>query len=162
MKTAVTITEASILENIEGAELKAAFKKVCDIARGKSGSDYLTASAGKVHDLAVFADKLSDLGSAISEAIKNAEIQFAGAHGGEASDGFKWVGGGKAYKVTDTSSLIEGLESEGANADTLRKACTISLKAASEATGITEERLRATYPECIQATERKASLRRTF
>ena len=74
MKTAVTITEASILDNIEGAELKTAFKKICDIARGKSDPGYLTASAGKVHELAVFSDKLIDLGLAIAEAIKTRKL----------------------------------------------------------------------------------------
>lgn len=160
-KTAVTIDERSIIENIDGERLKEAFRTVCAVARGEREHGALEAAAEDVHDLQVFADKLGDLHDAIATAIKNAEgIRFRET--GSVTKGFKLKNTGSTVNVTDTEGLLSEAVLLGYNDAELRKRLTISAKDAKAAMGIDDERFRAEFADFIEIRKKSDTLVREY
>lgn len=160
-KTQVTLTKESILANIDGDRLKHAFEKCCAVASRETPADMLAAHADEVHDLQEFADKLLDLGKAISETVKVAEGAYYASTGG-VTEGFKIRNAGSTTAVTDTAGLIAEAENLGYNGDELRKRLTISAKDAKAAMGINDERFNAEFADFIKVTKKADSLQRAW
>ena len=160
-KTLATLDEGTIVNNIELPELKDAFKACCSVARGESPATSLAAKAKSVHDLQAFADKLSDLGKAISEAVKNAEGAYH-AETGEVTEGFKIRNTGSTVTVIDTAGLIREAESLGYNGDELRKRLSITAADARKVMGIDAARFEAEFADYIETKKKADSLQRAW
>lgn len=160
-KTQVTLTKESILANIDGDRLKHAFEKCCAVVSRETPADMLAAHADEVHDLQEFADKLLDLGKAISETVKNAEGAYYDSTGG-VTEGFKLRNTGYTVTVTDTAGLIAEAEKLGYNPDTLRERLAISATDAKKAMGLDDDRFKAEFADFIKVSKKADSLQRAW
>lgn len=160
-KTLATLDERTIIDNIELPELKDAFGACCAVARGESPASTLALKAKNVYELQKFADKLTDLGKAISEAVKNAEGVHH-AETGEVTEGFKIRNTGSTVTVTDAGGLVKEAEALGYNGDELRKRLTISANDAKKAMGIDADRFAAEFADYIEIKKKADSLQRAW
>ena len=63
------VTQENILTSIDRESLKHAFIVVCNVAKEAQEEGALAGIASDVHELQTLADKFTDIGKAISEAI---------------------------------------------------------------------------------------------
>lgn len=160
-KTLATMDEKAIIDNIDGERLKGAFRACCAVARGERDCGALEAAAEDVHDLQVFADKLADLGKAISEAVKNAEARYFDANG-SVTKGFRIRNTGSAVTVKDAEGLLAEAVLLGYNEGAIRKRMTMSAKDAMAAMGIDRERFEAEFGEFIEVKKKSDTLVREY
>ncbi len=160
-KTLVTMDERTIIDNIDGEALKAAFASCCAVARGEKETSALEGIAKDVHDLQVFADKLTDLGKAISDAVKSAEGRYFEDRG-DVTDGFKLRNTGSTVSVKDTDGLISEAILLGYNDGALRTRLTISAKDAMAAMGIDKERFESEFADFIEIKKKADTLVRSY
>ncbi len=160
-KTLATIDEKAILEGIDGEALKGAFRTCCAVARGERECGALEADARNVHDLQEFADRLADLGKAISEAVKNAEGRFF-EETGTVTDGFKIKNTGSTTTVKDVAGLLAEAVLLGYNEGAIRNRMTVSARDARTAMGIDEERFMAEFGEFLEVKKKADSLIRAY
>lgn len=156
-KTLATIDENTIRENLQKEELKEAFSLCCAVARGERPVDALTLNAESVYDLQVLGDKFTDLGKAVSEAVKNAEGRLF-AETGSVSDGFKLKNTGSTVTVTDFWGLVDEATLSGFNAESIKAKATISAKDAMEAMGMNKERFLLDFADFVKVTKKADSL----
>ena len=103
------VTQENILASIDRESLKHAFLVVCNVAKEAQEEGALAGIASDVHELQTLADKFTDLGKAISEAIKNAEGVYYSKHG-EVTDGFKLKNTGYTTSVKDFEGFVASAE----------------------------------------------------
>lgn len=160
-KTIATLTQESILANIDGKALKAAFKVACAVAKGEQEEGALAAHASDVHALQALADKFADLGKAISDTVKAAEGVYYAKHG-DVTDGFKLKNIGYTTTVRDFAGFKAAAEQEGANMALLDAFVKITPKDAAKWLGLSDERFEATFGEYLEKKKKADSLVRAF
>ena len=160
-KTLATMDEKTIIDNIDGERLKGAFRTCCAVARGERDCGSLEADAEAVHDLQEFADRLADLGKAISEAVKSAEARYFDANGA-VTKGFKIRNTGSTVTVKDVSGLLAEAVLLGYNEGAIRDRMTLGAKDAMAAMGIDRERFESEFGEFIETRKKADTLIREY
>ncbi len=160
-KTLVTMDEKTIMDNINGEALKAAFASCCAVARGEKEASALEGVAKDVRDLQEFADKLADLGKAISEAVKAAEGRYFGERG-DVTEGFRLKNTGSTVTVSDAAGLLAEAAILGYNEGAIRDRMTVSAKDAMAAMGIDRERFEAEFGEFLEVKKKADTLIRAY
>lgn len=160
-KTLVAMDEKTVTDNIEGERLKGAFRTCCAVARGERDCGALESDAEAVHDLQEFADRLADLGKAISEAVRNAEARYFDANG-DVTKGFKIRNTGSTVTVKDAEGLLAEAVLLGYNEGAIRNRMTVSAKDAMAAMGIDRERFEAEFGEFIEEKKKSDTLVREY
>ena len=155
------VTQENILASIDRESLKHAFIVVCNVAKEAQEEGALAGIASDVHELQTLADKFTDLGKAIGEAIKNAEGVYYSKHG-EVTDGFKLKNNGETKTITDFAGFVYEAEKNGANMVELAKYATISAKNAAKWLGMSDEAFMLTYEEFVKRTPKAATLQREY
>lgn len=158
-KTLVTLTEETILANIDAPKLKEAFSTCAAVARKQTSVGALDAKCADIRDLWEFADTLEDLAKAIHECVRNAE----GIHYAEAqcvTDGLRLKNTGSTVTIKDLAKFFETAEMNGCNLDTLRAAMKLSATDAQKAVGYDRERFLAEFADCLEIHKKADSLQR--
>lgn len=160
-KTLATMDEKTIIDNIDGEALKSAFRTCCAVARGERDCGALESDAEAVHDLQEFADRLADLGKAISDAVKSAEARYFDANGA-VTRGFKIRNTGSAVTVKDVEGLLAEAVLLGYNEGAIRNRMTVSAKDAMAAMGIDRERFESEFGEFLEVRKKADTLVREY
>lgn len=160
-KTLATMDEKTVIDNIDGEALKSAFRTCCAVARGEREASALEGVSKDVHDLQEFADRLADLGKAISDAVKAAEGRYFEDRG-DVTDGFRLKNTGSAVTVKDVPGLLAEAVLLGYNEGAIRNRMTVSAKDAMAAMGIDRERFESEFGEFIEVKKKADSLVRAY
>ena len=155
------VTQENILASIDRESLKHAFVVICNVAKEAQEEGALSGIASDVHELQTLADKFTDLGKAISEAIKNAEGVYYSKHG-EVTDGFKLKNTGYTTSVKDFEGFVAEAEAQGANMGELKHYATITAKNAAKWLGLSDDRFEAEYADFIDKKKKADSLVRSW
>ena len=155
------VTQENILASIDRESLKHAFLVICNVASEKQEEGALAGIASDVHELQTLADKFTDLGKAISEAIKNAEGVYYSKRG-EVTDGFKLKNTGYTTSVKDFEGFVAEAEAQGANMGELKHYATITAKNAAKWLGMSDDAFLLTYEEFVKRTPKAATLQREY
>lgn len=110
-----------------------------------------------MHDLQEFADRLADLGKAISDAVKSAEGRYFEDRG-DVTDGFRLKNTGSAVTVKDVPGLLAEAVLLGYNEGAIRNRMTVSAKDAMAAMGIDRERFESEFGEFLEVRKKADSL----